>query len=384
MPTVNIMRDSSKWIMLIPKMWLGCVGIWPEDEEGKLAKLVFWLQFTLSLFISVGQLAYLIVHRYDIMKVISTMITFSAIIQLMIKMVMIKQNAPKLKHLLFKLRNEFWPSSARGPKIEAYLRKRSSLVLLAMCFVYTTGFCYILTCIALPLIGSKMELPLNVVYNFNTTKSPVYEIVYVAQATNQVLTIMHGIPGHDDLFFVMCSNVVAQFVLLNDAVGGVLREGSARTKLRRYICHHLMLLRFCDGIEEVFSFSLLVQLLLSAIGICTSAVVLSTRHLSFTSMFTIFFYCLASVVQFFLFCLIGAEVAYHSSSLSLCTYNCGWEHIDDNNLKRSLIFIILRAQRARRLSIKHLAYLDLTTYLLIMRGIFSFFAVLSSLTRTAD
>lgn len=84
MPTVNIMRDSSKWIMLIPKMWLGCVGIWPEDEEGKLAKLVFWLQFTLSLFISVGQLAYLIVHRYDIMKVISTMITFSAIIQVII------------------------------------------------------------------------------------------------------------------------------------------------------------------------------------------------------------------------------------------------------------------------------------------------------------
>lgn len=80
-------------------------------------------------------------------------------------------------------------------------------------------------------------------------------------------------------------------------------------------------------------------------------------------MFAVLIYCLGHIAQFFLWCIFGTELAHHSSSLAHYVYNCGWEDIDDNQFRKSLMLVILRAQRPKRLSVKNLTYLDLATFL---------------------
>lgn len=160
----------------------------------------------------------------------------------MIKLIILKLHAEKLKQLLFMFDHEFLSSTA-DHQTENLLRRHSRLVFKTLCLIYISSLGYIFGSVILPLTRGGRELPLNSYYGFNLTRSPVYEIVYSVQTINQLLTVLQGISAHDDLMFVLCSNVIAQFIMLNNALAKVLNEEFARQKLGRYIRHHNMLLR---------------------------------------------------------------------------------------------------------------------------------------------
>lgn len=155
----------------------------------------------------------------------------------------LKVKTNKMKQLLFVVNNEFLPSPT-DHQTGNRLRKQSMLVFISMCFVYFSALGYASACIILPLPRGRMELPFNVNYGFNVSRNPIYEILYTMQAINQLFTVLHGILGHDYLFLVLCSNVMAQFILLNTAVVNVLKHEFAKDRLRLYILQHNNLLRY--------------------------------------------------------------------------------------------------------------------------------------------
>ncbi|KAI7815354.1 Odorant receptor Or43 [Rhyzopertha dominica] len=380
---VDAMKDSSKCIILVPKMILRCLFMWPQSKENVFRKMFFWICLMLYIFIIVGEFLFVVHGASDIMEVVSTMITMSASIQAVVKFVILKLNANKLKQLLFIFRHKFLSPSTAGLHTQNRLRRQSRLVFIAMCFYYFLGItCGILIAVS-PLTRGKRELPLTVWYGFDVSRNPEYVFVYCVQAIN-IICAVQAIIGHDNLFIALCSNTITQFILMDQAVLKISKDECARDRLKTCIRHHNILLRFCDGIEEVFSFSLLVQFVISTIGICTSAVVLSTKRLNFASMISVFDFFVSSIVQLFLFCFFGSLVTHYSSSLARYIYSSGWEDMEDNEIKKMMAFMILRSQRSKRLSAKNFVYVDLATFLAVMKGMMSVFAVLSSLTEAVD
>ncbi|KAI7815357.1 Odorant receptor Or44 [Rhyzopertha dominica] len=380
---VNAMKDSSKWVIIVPKMILRCLWMWPRSQENVFRKMFFWISLMLYIFVIAGQFLFVVNGASDVMEVVSSTIIMSANIQAMVKFMILNLNANKLRQLLFVFHHKFLPASTAGFHTERRLRRQSRLVFIAMCLSYFFSITCVVLLVVLPLTRGRMELPLTVWYGFDVSRNPEYVFVYSVQAIVLICAVQ-AIIGHDNLFIALCSNAIAQFILLEKAVLKVSKDEFARDRLKTCIRHHNILLRFCDGIEEVFSFSLLVQFVISTIGICTSAVVLSTRHLDFARMVNIFDFFLGSIMQLFLFCFYGSLVTHHSSSLALYIYSSGWEDLEDNQIKKMMAFMILRSQRAKRLSAKNFVYVDLVTFLGVMKGTMSVFALLCSFAEAVD
>lgn len=158
--------------------------------------------------------------------------------QLVVKMTMLKYYTGKLKRMMNQFRYEFWASDLLGKEVEEELNRRSKLVLYSVGFVYMTVTCFYVTIVITPLVRGNMDLPLNSIYGFDTKSSPLYEILYVLQAFNQLVSVVHGVTGHDMVFIVMSSNVVAQFVLLKNMLKNIKKEQDMNRVIKKCILHH--------------------------------------------------------------------------------------------------------------------------------------------------
>lgn len=156
---------------------------------------------------------------------------------------MLKHYTGKLKCMMNQFRYEFWASDLLGKEVEVDLYKRSKLVVYSVGFVYTTVTCSIVAGIITPLVKGNRDLPLNSIYGFDTRNSPLYEILYVLQAFTQLVSLVHGVTGHDMLFIVMSSNVIAQFVLLRNMLKDIKKELDMDGVIKKCVLHHYMLLQ---------------------------------------------------------------------------------------------------------------------------------------------
>ncbi|KAI7815358.1 Odorant receptor Or50 [Rhyzopertha dominica] len=378
----NLMNDSSKWILFAPRFLLECIGMWPENDN--VANIVvFWVQYVLILFVAFGQILFLL-SQDDINGILSTMITLSPTIQLVVKLSVLKFHKSRLQSMLTTIRNDFWLANMLDKEIEDDLYRRSKLVLYCVGFVYMSGLAYYVTSCVLPLARGKMELPMNSFYGFDTNFTPVYEIFYFVQVFCQILSVIHGVVGHDILFYSMTSNIIAQFILLGNVLKNITMEKETMDKtLKVCVNHHYMLLRFSNEMESVFAIGLLIQFSLSAIALCIGCVILTVTEVTLFPILYLASYCIGHLMQLFNFCAFGAELAYESSSLANHIYDCKWEDIDNNKIKKKLMLIVVRSQREKRLSVMHLTFLDFATFLKIMKVTFSFYTLMSTLTASS-
>ncbi|XP_017777281.1 PREDICTED: odorant receptor 4-like [Nicrophorus vespilloides] len=243
-----------------------------------------------------------------------------------------------------------------------------------------------------PLIENTEHLPLASWYPFDHTKSPLYEVLYIWQwFMNQVvITTLSGFDVFFNAIVMVCSTQfqVLQDVLENLCLGkGRKQWDYMEIKSESRIVHeneaivvcvkqHLKMISVCEMVESTFAHIVFIQFIVSTLAICVSCVSLIADPTQFQHMLS---YCVAHLLQFFIYCSVGNELTFQSGLVAESAYNCDWERNTNNLfLMRSLAMIIQRAQRPETLTVGGLMQLSFANFMGSIQLSFSFYTLLNS------
>nr|QNH68058.1 odorant receptor 34 [Apriona germarii] len=85
----------------------------------------------------------------------------------------------------------------------------------------------------------------------------------------------------------------------------------------------------------------------------------------------------AMCFQLTLYCWFGNEVTLKAAELPLCIWQSEWIEAD-NDFKKSMILTMMRAKKPLYLTVGNFAPLTLSTFIVIIKGSYSFFTVIKS------
>ncbi|KAM0731187.1 putative odorant receptor 92a [Formica fusca] len=265
-------------------------------------------------------------------------------------------------------------------------------------------------------------LPVRALYPFDTTKYPWHMIGFFVEACT-VSVGMTAIIGMDSLHTNLCNLFLVQLGILSEhfescgsngidkrddldaryeisssTVGkrnnrerdnydpdGIRHGGDGFVKrFRRSIRNHQRLLAIIDDFNEVFSAGMFVQMLSSTLMICLTGfqAALVVGQSSNTCKFAI--YLAAAVSQLFYICWVGNEVMYQSASLTQSQWLSGWSDELSAKTGRLINLSMIFSKRTLNLKAGVFYVLSMETFIAILRGSYSFFALLSTMQSEGD
>ncbi|RZB40789.1 7tm 6 domain containing protein [Asbolus verrucosus] len=225
----------------------------------------------------------------------------------------------------------------------------------------------------------KYRLPFLAWYPYNTKISPYYEITYVYQVFGIIFLATTAV-SVDNLIAALNVYIGAQFDILCDDVLHLYDVTNEITnfseKLIKCVMHHQLILEFAKNSNCFFNWIVLGQFFISGITIGITMFQLTTQVVPLTSeFFSLVSFIMAIIVEIFMYCWFGNEVELKSRNILYAAFKSNW--IDTSKeVKKNMIFFILRCQRPLKMSALNLFYLSLDTFMKILRASWSYFALL--------
>ncbi|XP_044729500.1 odorant receptor 4-like [Chrysoperla carnea] len=145
--------------------------------------------------------------------------------------------------------------------------------------------------------------------------------------------------------------------------------------LKKCIIHHQTVIEMTKSVDNIIRFLLFGQFFASMFILCTSLLSLSINKVGSMPFVNEVSYLLAVLFQLFVYCWFGNGITEQSSSVLQALYECNW-FSSPTSFKRSLLIMMNRTQRPLRLNIGIFAPLTIQTYVTVLRGSYSYFAVL--------
>ncbi|XP_047360095.1 odorant receptor 13a-like [Vespa velutina] len=251
------------------------------------------------------------------------------------------------------------------------------------------------------------NLPIRARYPFDTKTSPGHEIGFVVEACSIFFGVT-AILAIDTIIVSICNLILLQLEILNmnfqycstteirhfiDKNDDNMIERDRSIMIQRkeprynrfeelfeqYIRHHQRLVNMIDDLNDLFNSSMLVQMFSSTSMICLTgfqAIVVSGQD---SNLWKYSIYLGAAVSQLLYICWIGNEMITHSSSLVEAQWLSQWHNQPLDRIANLLIFSFMFSQKPLRLKAGKFYTLSLETFIAIMKGSYSFFALLNSM-----
>ena len=169
----------------------------------------------------------------------------------------------------------------------------------------------------------------------------------------------------DLLLYSLITVISMEFDFLKHNMNFFLKSDSKderMTKITSFIERHNKLLELCDKLQQIFEPIFLFNFVISSVIMC---IVLYHFLFCATSLvlYTFdFFYLISIAVQIWLFCYFGQKLINSSTAIANGIYDQDWMDLDDNEFKKYVVLIILRAQRPMRLTAMGFADISLETF----------------------
>lgn len=167
----------------------------------------------------------------------------------------------------------------------------------------------------------------------------------------------------DSLLYALITIIAMEFDILKDDLLNLKfppkheRVGMIKSFTER----HNKLMELGDKLQNIFSLTFLFSLVISSFVLCFIAFQLSTtKDMSVYGFFVPYF--LMTTGQVLLLCFYGHKMVDSSEAVVDGVYNCGWENFGDESFKRQLILILLRAQRAQKLTAMNFSDVTLESF----------------------
>lgn len=215
---IHCRHDLAKKSLLLPKIILQGLCVWPDDSRTALKKWTI-IAVLISLGImEVGHVIYIILNITNISKMASACTTASTTIETMAKLATMLFYRDPLNRILVIIWHHFWPANIASKQRQEEIRSRSNYVTMVVCTFLTMAFVSCAQFMAFPLVStSTKQLPLQSWYPFDTHVSPIYEMMYIWQwFMNQVVICV--LSGFDAFFNSIVMICACQFQILQDVL----------------------------------------------------------------------------------------------------------------------------------------------------------------------
>ncbi|XP_072399298.1 odorant receptor 49b-like [Diabrotica undecimpunctata] len=310
-------------------------------------------------------------------------------------------NIKKMELLVEQILQHFWPYDLLGGHSQEYIESLFSHIYILQLLFCLLGFFYTVTILPSPiLMSSEKSLPFPVKFDFDHTVSPVYEIIYFLQCFFLVFTVAFTGIGIDLYVLAICACAGSQFRLIGHcfstlgtpAVHTVNRklenifadeycgeQNENRKIFIRCVKHQERLFRFVKDVNEALNFIELGQLILSVIGLCLDAFILSSNPTTL-QFFMASLLALGFGFQLLLDCIIGTEMFYQANLIPEYLFKSDWWNLDIQ-LKKDVAFVLQHSQRVQQLSAYKLYDMNMTSWIKVLKLAFSLFTVLNTVLK---
>ncbi|XP_015184369.1 PREDICTED: odorant receptor 85c-like [Polistes dominula] len=250
------------------------------------------------------------------------------------------------------------------------------------------------------------SLPIRARYPFDIRTSPGHEIGFVIEAFSIFFGVT-AILAIDTIIVSICNLILLQLEILSMnfqhcstvEIGSIIDKDNDNINkkkksiimnkrqqpdqfekfFKQCIQHHQRLLNMINDLNDLFSSSMLVQMFSSTSMICLTgfqAIVVAGQDSNFWK-YSI--YLGAAISQLLYICWIGNEVITHSSSLVDAQWLSQWHNQPLDRTANLLIISSMFSQKPLKLKAGKFYILSLETFINIMKGSYSFFALLNTM-----
>ncbi|CAG9853758.1 unnamed protein product [Phyllotreta striolata] len=395
--------DCSKKTLLLPECILRFIFMWPRSDVKK-QKVFYLFSMILFIFTQWGLVRFLIVNFDDYTKSLNVVSSMSTIFQASLKMSVLLYHSRSLSLILNDISHRFWPYDLL-PNCTDRLRNSYRTKLVAMCTLSFTGLLFSLGSIVMPLLShNAKELPYKCLYDFDTSVTPLYQIMYITESVLNAYIINCTVLGFDFLFMGVGENLINQYIMLRLTIenfgtkwvtnfNNKIRklglaehlEGEDNTVfLKNYISHHQIIIRSTKIVENIFNLIAALQLCSSVVAICVSAFIATRENVGTAQIATMGSYLIGHLIQLNFYCAVGNDLLYESNSLTNHMFASNWYRIKNISLQKDFIFVIKNAQVPAKITAFKVFTLDYSTYIKVLRLSFSFYTLLSSLVEVKN
>lgn len=277
-------------------------------------------------------------------------------------------NAYSCKDRIGKLLQEMRPlfdrrnNQNRHYGIKKYLDNFNILLM-----VYTGSIITLLLPVVFPIIPyllfGKMDLASEFWFPFDPFQVVIYPFVYL-WANWTSISGLYFMLASETLFYGVITVLIMEFDILRADLADLINIANLekQKQLNSLIDRHNKLLELSDKFQDIYSYTFFGSFVTNSIIMCLIVFILSVTSGNISTYVYYSSYLVVGSTQALLLCMFGQKLIDSSESLSKASYFSGWEELEDRNFKRTIILVILRAQKAKRLSAMGFANISLETF----------------------
>ncbi|XP_072748581.1 uncharacterized protein [Anoplolepis gracilipes] len=379
---------------VVVKQVSSLAGQWPYQKPK--TRLFCISLVTLATFsMIVPQMAKFVKCNGDLQCIFHTLTAYLLTVVTLVKLYTCYFNRCKMKILIDQLFVEWddlqTPEEFEIMKKYAEKGRRYSLGYSLYCFISACLFMSMslippLLDVVLPLNESRPILPAHPGYYFVDDRKYFYFIL--SHATIAWEVAITGLLAHDCMLVTYVEHVCSIFAitgfrferLMCKHANSVLQSASEtdRKRIEFSVHTHWKALKFAQLIEDTFSLTLAIQIILNTVMISITLLQITQEDADILIMLRYIVYVLAQLIHLFCLSFEGQKLIDHSLQTRLTLYNSPWYKAPTKSQKM-LLFVMRKSFQPVVLSAGKIYIFSLENFTSIVQTSMSYFTVLSSL-----
>ncbi|KAL0811012.1 hypothetical protein ABMA28_010296 [Loxostege sticticalis] len=225
---------------------------------------------------------------------------------------------------------------------------------------------------------TEYKYPYLVKYFFDVYNMKMWPAVYFHHVGSTAI-VGAAVFGSDSLFYTVCIYIQMHFRTLCLRCERIVTSSAKETRenLAKAVKRHQELIDLVDQVEILYSKSTLFNIVTSSFLICLSGFIITVlEDISVVVTFATFLFM--NLSQISLLCYFGDMLMRSSTEVSSAVYNSLWYETDERT-KKSMLVILMRAQKPCKLTACNFADLNLTAFTTILSRSWSYFALLKTM-----
>lgn len=217
------------------------------------------------------------------------------------------------------------------------------------------------------ILNGTTHLPVKFWYPFDMHQKEFFPLAWLW--VNWVgTTCLLGLLASDTLLYGLITVIAMEFDFLKRDIMELdfgKYQDEDNKSFKSLIERHKKLFEIGEKLQKIYSFAFFLVYVISSI--VSSFAVFKLLTVTDKSSFA-FYICFMSIIsaQVLLFCFYGQKLIDASESISDAVYNCGWENLDDNKKKKQYGLMIMRSQKALRLTAMNFVDVSLESSTLVI------------------
>ncbi|KAG5677647.1 hypothetical protein PVAND_007387 [Polypedilum vanderplanki] len=212
------------------------------------------------------------------------------------------------------------------------------------------------------IVNYRKAYPFFDIFSFPTKNNFIYFGIFLWIFISQLHCIIVMI-GSYNIFFGLITMISIEFQKLNKMFNDLKGKNAIDFNSLLKVCINRQneLSEIAEKLQEIFAPTVVVKFILSSFLICFTAFQCSTTKDPMQLILNILF-CIFSMTQIFLLCFFGQIFRDSSSSVIDGIYDCGWEKLENQKMKRCLILVLRKAQNVKGISIMNIWIITLNQF----------------------